>query len=97
MKLVLDRSGGVAGLRRPPLEVDTATLPAGARAELLAKVEAAQLPALPAVLGAAAPDQLGYTLSVTGDDGQRHVIELAIDAAPPALRELISALRRIAR
>jgi hypothetical protein len=96
MKLVLDRSGGVAGLRKPPLAVDTATLAAADRERLLALVEAAHLAALPDVIGGDAPDQLGYTLSVTGDDGHARTIELTLDAAPPALRALVTELRRLA-
>jgi len=96
MKLVLERGGGVAGLRKPPLAVDTAALPVGDRDRMVALVEAAELATLPRVIGDAANDQLGYTLSVTGDDGQAHTIDLVISAAPPALRELISELRRVA-
>jgi hypothetical protein len=95
MKLVLERSGGVAGLRKPPLELDTAKLPAADRDRLHALVEAAQLATLPPTLGAAAPDQLGYALSVTADDGRTHTIELSLAAAPQALRALISELRRV--
>ena len=95
MKLALERGGGVAGLRKPPLELDTAILPPADRARVMALVEAAQLAALPAMLGDSAPDQLGYTLTVTGDDGHARTIELALDAAPPALRALLNELRRL--
>jgi hypothetical protein len=97
MKLVLERSGGVAGLRRPPVAQATAALPAAARAQLEALVGAAGLATLPATLGDSPHDQLGYTLTVTGDDGHAHAIELTLDAAPPPLRALISELRRLAR
>jgi hypothetical protein len=97
MRLVLERGGGVAGLRRPPLALDTATLPPADRDRLHALVDAAQLAALPPAPGDAAHDQLGYTLSVTGDDGDTRRFEIALDAAPPAVRALISELRRLAR
>jgi hypothetical protein len=97
MKLVLERGGGVAGLRKPPLALDTATLPPADRDRLHALVDAAQLATLPPAPGDGAPDQLGYTLSVTGDDGRARSFELALDAAPPAVRALISELRRVAR
>jgi len=96
MKLVLERCGGVAGLRRPPLALDTATLPPADRERLHALVDAARLDALPAP-DEDAPDQLGYTLSVTGDDGHARTFELALASAPPAVRAMISELRRLAR
>jgi|GEM_PF-5134586 len=95
MKLALARGGGVAGLRKPPLALDTATLPPADRDRVHALVAAAQLPALPAP-GDAAHDQVGYTLSVTADDGAAHDYDLTLDTAPPAVRALISELRRLA-
>lgn len=93
MKLVLTRAGGVAGLRQPPLELDTQQLAAPVRQRLHDLVEAANLPELPASLGEANPDELGYELSVTGDDGRRHTVEFSYASAPPALRALVAALR----
>jgi hypothetical protein len=93
MKLVLTRAGGVAGIRKPPLSLDTQTLAEPARQRLQALVDAAKLPELPARLGEARPDELGYELSVTHDDGRSHTIEFSHASAPPELRALVAELR----
>lgn len=94
MKLVLTRGGGLAGLRKPPLELDTQALPAADAAHVQALVDAAGLGAQPRRLGADHPDQLGYTLEVTRD-GRTDAIDFTLDAAPPPLRALVDALRKL--
>ena len=96
MKLVLARGGGVAGLRKAPLEIDTADLPAASRDRLRGLVDAAQLATLPPELDAGGPDQVGYTLSVVEDDGTAHTVELSLSAATPELRALIAEIRVVA-
>lgn len=93
MKLVLTRAGGVAGLRPAPLEMDTQRMAEPARQRVHDLVEAARLPELPASLGEANPDELGYELSVTHDDGRRHTVEFSYASAPPELRALVAELR----
>jgi hypothetical protein len=97
MKLVLTRAGGVAGLCKPPLELDTQQLAAPARQRMHDLVEAAKLPELPASLGEANPDELGYGLSVTDDDGREYCVEFSHASAPPALRALVAELRAAKR
>lgn len=82
MKLTLARGGGIAGLRRPPREVE-----ADAELEALAR----RVLALPPPAPPASPDQLGYTLTI--EDGERHVIDFALTSAPAALRELVQRLK----
>jgi len=91
MKLMLERGGGIAGLRKPPIAVDTAMVSDGAALAALAS----RVLALPAPAGADAPDQVGYTLTIT-DDGGPHVIDFALGTAPADLRALVSALRKLA-
>jgi hypothetical protein len=93
MKLTLTRGGGLAGLRKPPVELDTAALAADARDRVYAMVDAAPLASTPETAGA---DQLGYTLTITDDDGAMRTTELTMADAPPALRALIGEIRRLA-
>jgi len=93
MRLVLTRAGGVAGIRKPPLALDTQTLAEPARQRMHALVDAARLPELPARLGEARPDELGYELSIYHDDGRSHTVEFSHASAPPELRALVAELR----
>lgn len=95
MKLALTRGGGIAGLRKPPLELDTAALPAADAAHLEALVASANLGAQPRSLGDDHPDQLGYTLEVTRD-GRTDAVDFTLAAAPPPLRALVDELRKLA-
>jgi hypothetical protein len=96
MKLVLTRSGGVAGLRKAPLEIETADLPAAARDRLRALVDAAHLATPPPEPAPGSADQLGYSLTVTDDDGTARTVELGLPAASPELGALIAEIRRLA-
>jgi hypothetical protein len=95
MKLVLVRSGGVAGLRKAPLSVDTAALAAADRDRLRALVDAAQLATQPPAQDLS-PDQIGYQLSVTDDAGTTQTLDVSLASASPALRALITEIRRLA-
>ena len=87
MRIELRISGGVTGVRRPPLVVDTATLDPGEAAELEAL--AARVPLGPG--GAPpGPDRLQYDLVVDGRSGTFHE-----GAMPPAAIELVERLRRL--
>jgi hypothetical protein len=97
MKLVLTRAGGVAGIRKPPLELDTQTLAAPDRQRLHDLVDAASLAEQPAGRGDAHPDELGYELSVTHDDGRSQTVEFSHAGASPELRALVAELRAATR
>lgn len=95
MKLVLTRSGGVAGLRKAPLVVDTAAFAAADCDRLHALVDAAQLTTQPRTSDLS-PDQIGYQLSVTDDGGATQTIDLSLASASPELRALVAEIRRLA-
>jgi hypothetical protein len=97
MKLALTRAGGVAGLRRPPLELDTRDLAPPARQRMEELVDAAPLAAPPAGREAASPDELGYELTVTHDDGRVDTVEFSHATASPELRALVAELRAVTR
>jgi len=100
VRFTLVRSGGFAGVSPPPLSVSTEALPPDEAARLRALVDAAGFFDLPADLGPAdaAPDSFGYELTVEDDGaGRRHAVAFGATAAPPALRELMTAVRAAAR
>jgi hypothetical protein len=89
VKLVLTRTGGVAGLRLEA-SIDAADLPPRARGELLRLVEAAGLFTLRVEPSAipAAPDRFRYRL-VVEDGARRCDLRVAEDALPEGLRRLV--------
>ena len=89
MRIELRVSGGVAGVRRPPLVVDTAGLDARDAAEL--EDLAARVPLGPG--GAPpGPDRFQYDLVIDGRSGT-----LYEGAMPPAAVELVERVRALAR
>jgi hypothetical protein len=84
MRLELQVSGGVAGLRRPPVAIDTGDREDGAALEALAAEVAAQAPGEPPP-GA---DRLQYDLTVDG-----RALRLHEGALTPEAAELIRRLR----
>jgi hypothetical protein len=103
MRFTLSRSGGVAGLRRAPLVVDTKDLPPAEGERLRALALAAALAAEREPPGAddagdaAARDRFGYSLAVTHDDGREVVRSFELASAPEPLKELVAALREAQR
>ncbi|HEX4352863.1 MAG TPA: protealysin inhibitor emfourin [Polyangiales bacterium] len=92
MKLTLERFGGVAGLPAKPLVIDTAQLDANERQ----RIEALAARALDAPAadggGRIQPDSFHYELTV---DEQTRSFEFT--HASHVLRELVAALRKLAR
>ena len=96
MKLELRRSGGFAGnIRRPPLVVDTSTLPEEQARELEALAEAA-LAASPPPEQPAGADLMQLELAVERDDGGRRSVAVQEPAVPPELRELAKRMQAVA-
>jgi hypothetical protein len=85
MRIKLQVSGGVTGVRRPPVEVDTAEAGDGAELEQLAGEVARQ--AAPG--GPPGPDRFQYDLEVDGEPVRLHEAALT-----PEAEELIRRLRR---
>ena len=96
VRLELRRSGGFAGnIRRPPLVVDTSTLPDAEAGEL----EALANSALATAAAPAAPsgaDRTQLELAVERDDGGRRSIAVQEPGAPPELRELAKRMADLA-
>jgi hypothetical protein len=95
MRLILSRSGGVAGMVRRPLEIDTSSLPAAEASRIRNLVASAGFFELPDDLdgGQGSPDAFGYELTVVDDDGTEHAVSFAMHGAPTALRDLVTAVR----
>lgn len=101
MRFTLIRSGGVAGISPPPLSVSTESLPTDEATRLRTLVDAAGFFELAPNLGPAdaSPDSFGYELTVEEDVGshRRNTVTFGAASAPPSLRELVSAVRAVAR
>jgi len=90
MRLTLTRSGGFAGLIRPPVTLDTTKLPAADARKVEALLESARFFQLPSVLPAAAqPDRFQFTLEVERSDGVKHSVTFSEQAAGDELQEII--------
>jgi len=93
MRVTLTRSGGFAGIPRPPVVVDTAALPANRAAEgdaVFAKVPFSTLPA--SLPGKPHPDRFNYVVEVEAADGHRRRVQFG---EADASRELIAFVRWI--
>ena len=91
MKITLKQHGGLAAaVRRPPLLLDTTEL-GDQRGEVegLASTVSAQSIAP----GPPHPDEMGYTLIITGDDGT-HEVRSTESAASPEFSRLVQHVRR---
>ena len=93
MRVFLTRSGGFAGIQRPPVVIDTAALPANRAAEghaVFARVPFSSLPA--SLPGKPQPDRFNYVLEVEAADGRRHRLQFG---EADASRELMAFVRWI--
>jgi Emfourin len=87
MRLELRVSGGVAGVRRPPVTLDTTTLPPAEAAEVEALAE--RVAAQPPPPGPAGPDRFQYDLRI--DDRELRLHEGALT---PEASDLLARLGR---
>lgn len=90
MVLKLSRSGGVAGIRPPPLELDTARVPEAVRRKVETLVEQAGFFTLPSELRSRSPlaDAFQHHLTVVRSDGKAHTVSFVEESACDELREL---------
>jgi hypothetical protein len=98
VKIVYERSGGVAGIKKQAV-VDTAQLAGAQRSEWEDLVRDAALPSLPAVLSAADPnarDTFTHSLRVAQGDAHHAVTVIGTPAEGP-LRDLVRRLEGMAR
>ena len=97
MVFTLSRSGGFAGIARPPLTVDSADLARPAAKRLESLVAAAGFFDLPAQLKSkpAQADRFQFTLSVKGDEGAEHTVAFSEEAASSELSALVAALQAV--
>lgn len=95
MRVTLSRSGGFAGIRPPPVIVDTASLPPAQARRVEALVTGANFFELPEVISAPdpQPDRFQYTLSVTDNAGNTHAVTVDEQAAPGPVLDLILLVR----
>jgi emfourin len=99
MRITYTRSGGFAGVRRPPLMLDTATMPndeARAWERLVAAADFFTLPATIASKGAQA-DRFQFSIKVQQDDGREHSVTVSEDAVPTSLGPLVQRLQDLTK
>ena|SRR6266542_3448597 len=97
MKLTLTRSGGFAGLMRPPMTLDTSTLPAAEARKLESLLESARFFQLPSVRAAPAqPDRFQFTLTVETPEGAKHSATFEEQDAGTELQEVIRRIQKAA-
>ena len=95
MRITVSRTGGFAGIRPPPIVLDTATLAGVAKKrveQLVAACDFFDLPVTPAASGKSA-DQFLHHITIAGDDGREHSVRLHADAASAPLRDLLHLVR----
>jgi hypothetical protein len=98
MRLTLTRSGGFAGLVRPPVTLDTSTLPDADARKIESLLESARFFQLPSVLPVAAqPDRFQFTLEVERSDGVKHSVTFNEHAAGDELQEIIRRMQAATR
>jgi hypothetical protein len=105
MKLTLERFGGIAAIRKPPLVVDTAKLSKSdaERIETLAsQVLSARKPSVrarapaPPPAPTATPDAVSYELAISADDAE-HSLSFDHTTAGDTVQQLVAALRAAAK
>jgi Emfourin len=96
MKVTLSTHGGLAaGIRRPPLIVESSTLPKGAAAELAQLVAAVKAaPSVKEERPGRARDAMSYTITIEEDGGERSVINQSDTAMSPSFAALLEWLDR---
>ena len=98
MRLTLTRSGGFAGLMRPPVTLDTSTLPVAEGREIESLLDSAQFFKLPSIFGAPAqPDRFQFTIEVERTDGGKHSVTFDEQAAGHELQEIIRRIQGATR
>jgi hypothetical protein len=98
MKLTLTRSGGFAGLVRPPVTLDTSTLPPAEAQKIESLLESARFFQLPSTRATtpAQPDRFQFTLTVEKPDGAKHSATFEEQDASKDLQEIIRRLQKTA-
>jgi hypothetical protein len=90
MRLSLHSVGGFTGpAGAQTRSVDVDRLPAADAARVRALVQALDVAHLPATLLKARPQSSDFTYTLTIEDGAERQVRFHLDAAPPALRDLV--------
>jgi hypothetical protein len=97
MRVVLERSGGFAGISQT-LGVSTDQMPEEEAQKLRELVEAAQFDELPSVIRSTEPeaDRFQYKLTVESEHGT-HTVQVDEAAVPPSLQPVLNWMKNSAR
>ncbi|KQV50134.1 protealysin inhibitor emfourin [Massilia sp. Root335] len=95
MRLSLHCVGGFTGpAGAQTRDVDVDSLPAAKGTRVRGLVQALDLAQLPPTLLKPRPQSWDFTYTLTIDDGTPRQVRFHLDAAPPALRELVEFIER---
>jgi len=99
MRITLTRSGGFAGIRLPPLTLDTAALPRAVAGPIEDLVASTDFFTLPGTLTAPTrqPDRFQFRVTISDDSGAQHTVTCDEEAAPERFTELVRAVQKAAR
>ena len=97
MRLKLTRTGGFAGIKLPPVEVDTAKLPPKVARRVESLVAGANFFELPKTLSVKKPqpDRFQYSLQIAREDGREHCVTCDEEAAGSELRDLLYTVQNL--
>jgi hypothetical protein len=96
MRLSLHSVGGFTGpAGAQTRSVDVDRLPAADAARVRALVQALDVAHLPATLLKARPQSWDFTYTLTIEDGAERQVRFHLDAAPPALRDLVEFIENL--
>ena len=95
MRITVSRTGGFAGIRPPPIVLDTATLAGAAKKRVEQLVADCDFFDLPAAVPASekSADQFLHHITIAHDDGREHSVTLPAAAASAPLRDLLHLVR----
>jgi hypothetical protein len=96
MRLTLFKSGGVAGLVRKPIVVDTEAIPVDQRERLEGLLAKARATKTQEAIRPT-PDAFGYELTVDTEGGESESFAFDLATAGEPLRDIVTALRGLTR
>jgi hypothetical protein len=97
MRLTLSRHGGFAGIRMPPMVVDTTKLPALIGSNIERLVNAAPAPSAIPPAPPTQPDRFCFTLVVARDDGTESTYVFDESTASASLKALVTTIQAAAK
>ncbi|MCX8108870.1 MAG: hypothetical protein N3G20_08705 [Verrucomicrobiae bacterium] len=98
MRIIITRFGGFAGIRKPPVVVDTHDLSPQEAAELERLISASRLFEIrEGQCASIHADRFEYRIEIFPDEGQPHAFTISEANAPESLLELVAIVQQIGK